>query len=283
MKAPPALRDRQVVPQVFMGKHPCTIMDFSQSFKKIRDRKGSQLCVGIDPAYPGMRDRNVIPSTGSPVDDILSFALDIVEQTGTAAAVFKPNMQYIMPLGLEEMQELNAAIHAAGSLSLLDVKVSDIGETNIACCHWAKEAGFDAITGSPFPGNIASLWEACSSAELGLFVLCLMSNPEAGTFMKSRIGDEVAYRVIARDIRSLGVTGAVVGATVASEDARAIAAELPSSLVLVPGIGAQQGTTDVLALFGGRCVVNVSRGVIFDENPGAKAEAYRDLIAKICP
>lgn len=257
-------------------------MDFRKKYRSASSDKESQLCVGIDPAYPGVRTENVIPASGAPAQDILSFSLDIVNKTGPYASVFKPNLQYILPLGLEGMQTLNDAIHQAGALSLLDVKLSDIGATNASCCYWAKEAGFDAITASPFPGNIASLWGDCKKRDLGLFLLCLMSNPEAGMFMKSRVDGELAYSAIARAIASEGITGAVVGATISSDDAHAIASQLPDALALIPGIGAQQGSTDVLRLFGERSVVNVSRGVIFADDPTQKAKEYRDLIAKIC-
>jgi orotidine-5'-phosphate decarboxylase len=165
---------------------------------------------------------------------------------------------------------------------LLDVKLSDIGSTNTSSCFWIREAGFDAITASPFPGNIASLWADCKKRNLGLFLLCLMSNPEAGMFMKSRIGEEIAYAAIAKEIAKEGITGAVVGATIDDGDARSIAGLLPEALALIPGIGAQQGGTEVLRLFGERSVVNVSRGVIFADDPGKKAKEYRDQIARIC-
>ncbi len=257
-------------------------MEFRKKYRAVSSDKQSQLCVGIDPAYPGVRPGNVIPACRSPAEDILSFSLGIIAATGRYAAVFKPNLQYILPLGLDEMRTLNDAIHAQGALSLLDVKLSDIGATNASCCFWAREAGFDALTASPFPGNIPSLWDDCKKRGLGLFLLCLMSNPEAGMFMKSRVGGELAYAAIAKAIASEGITGAVVGATIGDEDAHAIASLLTRELALIPGIGAQQGSTDVLRLFGERSVVNVSRGVIFADDPAKKAKEYRDQIAKIC-
>jgi len=172
-------------------------------------------------------------------------------------------------------------IHEQDALSILDVKLSDIGTSNDACCFWAHECGFDAITASPFPGNIAALWASCSARDLGLFLLCLMSNPEADMFMKARLGEEYAYERIAREIESNGITGAVIGATISDEDRMRLVNTLTSRLVLVPGIGAQKGSFGVVESFGRRCVVNVSRDVIFSDDPAARARSYRDMIRDI--
>lgn len=256
-------------------------MDFVSSYLLLQEKKDTQLCVGIDPAYPGLRPRQTITSRGDPPRDILDFSSTIIDEAGPYAACFKPNLQYIHPLGLEELSELNDRIHEQDALSILDVKLSDIGTSNDACCFWAHECGFDAITASPFPGNIAALWASCSARELGLFLLCLMSNPEADMFMKARLGEEYAYERIAREIESNGITGAVIGATISDEDRMRLVNTLTSRLVLVPGIGAQKGSFGVVESFGRRCVVNVSRDVIFSDDPAARARSYRDMIRDI--
>ena len=253
-------------------------MDFTESFFELRDEKSSNLCVGIDPAYHGMRKEMVISSNGNPAEDILGFSLDIIGKTGEHAACFKPNLQYIQPLGLKEIREMNKAIHEQGCLSILDLKLSDIGSTNDASCFWARESGFDAITGSPFPGNIKGLWESCKKQELGLFLLCLMSNPEAKVFMKSMIGNRLAYELIAEVIEKEGITGAVVGATISTSDLDRLTSALKGALLLIPGIGTQKGSTQIIDVFGKRCIVNVSRDIIFSDDPKKRAGYYKEMI-----
>ncbi|HPR42115.1 MAG TPA: orotidine-5'-phosphate decarboxylase [Candidatus Methanofastidiosa archaeon] len=258
-------------------------MQFTDSFNRIRETKSSNLCIGIDPAYGDMRDKMVVSPNKDPPTDILEFSLDIIERTGEHAACFKPNLQYILPLGLEGFKTLNKAIHDQDCLSLLDIKLSDIGSTNDASCYWIKRSGFDAITGSPFPGNMTELWASCKKKDLGLFLLCLMSNPEAKTFMKSMVGNSIAYELIAKVIEQEGITGAVVGATVPSKDLDILAGTLRNSLVLVPGIGAQEGSLAILDIFGRRSIVNVSRDIIFSKDPVARARDYKDRINQILP
>ncbi|MHC1604544.1 MAG: orotidine-5'-phosphate decarboxylase [Candidatus Methanofastidiosia archaeon] len=253
-------------------------LDFIKNFFEIREEKNSNLCIGIDPAVEGMRKKNVVFIKYNPPRDILEFSLDIVSKTSDYALAFKPNLQYILPLELKEMRELNDFIHEKGSLSILDVKLSDIGSTNKACCYWASRCGFDAITASPFPGNMDETQNMCRENGIGLFVLCLMSNPQASLFMKSRVGSVLAYEHVAKKIEEFGVTGAVVGATIAYEDAKKLSDILKNALVLIPGIGAQGGDTSLIKIFGKRSLVNVSRAIIFSEDPQKKARYYRDLI-----
>ena len=257
-------------------------MTFTDSFNKLREEKTSNLCVGIDPAYDDMRkDMVVKPKSDDPSDDLLDFALGIIESTAENAVCFKPNLQYILPMGLEGYRKMNKAIHDNGALSLLDIKLSDIGSTNAASCYWIKKAGFDAITGSPFPGNITELWETCKRNDLGLFLLCLMSNPEAKMFMKSMVGNRVAYELVAKVIEKEGITGAVVGATIPSSDLDILAGALRSSMVLIPGIGAQEGSMAIIDIFGTRSLVNVSRDIIFSEDPAKRSAYYKDRINQI--
>lgn len=255
---------------------------FTKRYNEIVEKKRSLLCVGLDPAYEGSRKEKVIPARNTPSEDILDFCLDMVQKTGRYASAYKPNLHYILPLSLDDMRELTDAVHAQGALCILDEKLSDIGSTNMSSCFWASEAGFDAITASPFPGVTESLWNQCNSLGLGCFLLCLMSNPEAPTYMKAKIGDMPAYESIASDVERLGITGTVIGATVPEEDRRILAEVLTSSLVLVPGIGAQAGSLDILDDFGKRCIVNVSRAILFAEDPSEKAKEYCELIRKKC-
>ena len=256
-------------------------MDFTGRFHKIREEKSSNLCVGIDPAFEGMRKDMVVRPRNDPALDILEFSLDIIEKTGGHAACFKPNLQYMLPLSVDQMREINDAIHEQGCLSILDLKLSDIGSTNDASCFWVKRSSFDAITGSPFPGNIIELWNSCKKQELGLFLLCLMSNPEAKMFMKSIIGNRVAYELVAQIIEQEGITGAVVGATIPPKDLDVLIGTLRKSLLLIPGIGTQQGSMSIIDVFGPRCIVNVSRDIIFSEDPAERARYYKDSINQI--
>lgn len=237
------------------------------AFTEAMQTKNSQLCVGLDPR----------PETVQP-DTIFEFCTDIVEETSEYCFCYKPNTQYIMPLGFSEIKKLNEYIHGKGCLSISDHKLSDIGSTNRAALYWLHTMGFDAVTYSPFPGNIKETIENGKEYNLGIITLTLMSNPEADLFMKAHVKDMVGYQVIAQQVAQYSGLGVVVGATCNVEDIQKIHDLLKDQLVLAPGVGAQGGGLDIVRIFKERTMVNVSRDIITHDNPGERAKYYQKLI-----
>jgi orotidine-5'-phosphate decarboxylase len=242
-------------------------------YKKGRDEKNSVLCIGLDPSPEEVKE-----------EDILNYCVDIVEKTSDYAAAYKPNSQFLLfPLTVKDLRLLNKRIRLAGCISILDHKLSDIGSTNEVAIHYIKEAGFDALTVSPFPGNIAETVAYAHRKEIGVFVLTLMSNSQAVLIQKEAlINGQPLYQRIASEVGISGADGLVIGTTghVTGEDIR-ITRELAGSnaLFLCPGIGAQGGDLEKIMKNAGKNVlINVGRTIIGDASPKKKAEEYRDMI-----
>lgn len=236
-------------------------------FLQVMKEKESQLCIGLDP-HPEQVQR----------DSIDEFCMDIVEQTSEYCFCYKPNTQYIMPLGFSEIRKLNEYIHKRNCLSISDHKLSDIGSTNDTALHWLSKMGFDAVTYSPFPGNIKETIDNAQNHKLGVITLTLMSNPEADFFMKSVIQGKLGYEFIAEQIAKYDGFGAVIGATCRVEDIKRIHSLLTDQLILSPGVGAQGGGLDIVRIFKERTMVNVSRDIITRDSPGERAQYYQELI-----
>ena len=260
-------------------------MALLNKYLNARREKNSVLCIGLDPASPYMRQGGqAVPvnyfKTASELEGLLSFCLEIVEKTGKWAAAFKLNAQYALPFSLAEYKRITSAIKKQGSFSILDIKLGDIGSSNEACLYWASQAGFDAITFSPFAGNIGEAAKQARERKLRLFVLTLMSNPEAGTFMRAPLaaaGGKPAYLWIAKEIAKNGIEGAVVGATntTALELKQIREAAGKDVMLLVPGIGAQGGDAERIFGHGGEnLLINVGRSIINAPNPRKAAEEY---------
>jgi len=243
--------------------------EFLQKYLNAREEKNSILCIGLDPAQPGLRKENTMPD-----DDIMGFCLNIIDKTSPYACAFKANSQYILfDLNMEQLQELNQKIHKAGSLSILDHKLSDIGSSNLAAIHSANKAGFDAITFSPFAGNIKEAVNQCHSNGLGIFVLTLMSNPEARIQKEFSRSGENLYEWIATEAKE--ADGLVVGLTEnATENEIQRIREIAGKdrILLCPGVGAQGGSADKLTE--GNSLVNVGRDIIYSKDPAKKASEF---------
>ena len=260
-------------------------MSFLEELSRAKAEKKSSLCVGLDPASIFLRETNCVPRTYFEKADektaLLNFCLDVIEKTAPYCAAFKPNQQYLFPFSFDDYFSLNRAIHDAGCVSIMDCKLGDIGSTNEAAFYWLKKTGFDALTFSPFAGNVAEAVEAAHSRKLGLFVLTLMSNPEARFFMRdSIICGGKGYAWIARQAAMHSVDGCVVGATSnASELREVIGIAGSEKSFLVPGVGAQGGSLETtVSVLGESALVNVSRGITCEEDAGKAARAWREKI-----
>ncbi len=236
-------------------------------FLEVMKAKKSQLCVGLDP-----------PPSKVHLDSLLEFCVNTVEKTSEYSFCYKPNTQYILPMGFSEIRELNDCIHEKGCLSILDHKLSDIGSTNEAALYWMSHMGFDALTYSPFPGNIKKTIEKAQEYNIGVITLTLMSNPEADFFMKGSVQGKQGYEWIAEELVRYNGLGAVIGATCNIEDIRKLHSLLVDQLILSPGVGAQGGGLDIVRIFRERTMVNVSRDIITHEDPGKRAHYYCELI-----
>ena len=252
-----------------------------------RRAKDSVLCVGLDPASPYMRKgEQAVPAeyfrTASELEGLLTFCLEIVEKTGKWAVAYKLNAQYALPFSLADYKRITAAIKKQNSFAILDIKLGDIGSSNEACFYWAAQAGFDAVTFSPFAGNVSEAARQARERGLGLFVLTLMSNPEAGTFMRAPIANaagttQPAYLWIAQEIAKNGIEGAVVGATnTTALELKQIRDTVGKDVIfLVPGIGAQGGDAERIFGHGGEnLLINVGRSIINSSNPRKAAEDF---------
>jgi orotidine-5'-phosphate decarboxylase len=292
-------------------------MNFLQKYQEAKHEKRSVLCVGLDPASPYQRKdtKGAIPekyfTSASEIEGMMNFCLDMIEKTKGSAIAYKLNMQYAIPFSLSDYKRITNATKKARAIAILDIKLGDIGTSNDACFYWAAQAGFDAVTFSPFAGNIEEASRSARARGMALIVLTLMSNPEAGTFMRApvskspvewdsnmmggaatpKIKDPMpAYLWIAQEIARCGAEGAVVGATNTQAHELKQIRELAGKGVvfLVPGVGAQGGDAERAIMHGGEnLLINVGRDIIYADNPKKAAEEhsrkFNDLIARKSP
>lgn len=257
--------------------------NFLKKYQKARDEKDSILCAGFDPAIPNQREKNTLPEryfdNVSIEEGMLLFFEDFLESVQDYCCAVKPNNQYIFHFGLEAYQRMNKMIHKQGLISILDQKIGDIGSTNDSGFYWMNKMGFDAVTYSPFAGNINESINSAHNVDMGLIVLTLMSNPDAIYFMKNSIIEgKKGYEFIASKIMEYNGDGFVVGATghVTQDDLQTIRNLAGNdSVMLVPGIGSQQGDLKKVIQFGGENVLlNVGRAILYSDNLKERAEKY---------
>ncbi|GAB3591262.1 orotidine-5'-phosphate decarboxylase [Corynebacterium faecale] len=237
-----------------------------------------RLCVGIDP------HESLLHAWGLPVnvEGLAEFSRICVEAFADTVALVKPQVAFYERFGsrgFAVLEETIATLRERGCLVVSDAKRGDIGSTMAgyasAWLNPESPLSSDAVTVSPYLG-FGSLEPAFALAEehgRGVFVLAATSNPEAralqdqtsaaGVTISQQIINEVEALNAPHMARGLaGNVGVVVGATLTQPP---VLSGLGGP-ILMPGVGAQGGTTDDVNLIAGDmshlAFPNVSRSVL---------------------
>ena len=254
----------------------------------IRSKKTPAM-VGIDPAldlseYPSEVRGSAGSTTVAVVED---FCSRIIEMASKRVAVVKFQMAFFEALGIRGLSALRRLARQAGLSGLCviyDGKRNDIGNTAAAYAHgYLGPIGpngwrCNAITVNPYLGDegLSPFVECAQEYGGGIFVLVRTSNPGAGKLQDALVDGRPVYSIVADWVREAAErtkgdskyspVGAVVGATVPQQLAD-LRKQLSSSILLIPGYGAQGGTAkDCTAAFdenGLGAIVNNSRGILY--------------------
>jgi orotidine-5'-phosphate decarboxylase len=229
---------------------------------------------------------------------ILEFNRRIIDVVAPVVPAVKPQVAFYEIFGAPGFDAYFKTIRYAQEKGLLvigDVKRGDIGSTAEAYArgHLVEEkicgvstgggARADALTVNPYLGidSIRPFIEACKKTDSGLFVLVKTSNPSSADFQNLTCEGRALYLKVAAKVvawgeemigdRGFSSIGAVVGAT-HPETLAEVKQLFPSLFMLIPGYGAQGGTSEMIrAAFdrnGDGAIVNSSRGIIFAGRKG---------------
>lgn len=294
---------------------------------RIRTLKTPAL-VGIDPRW------ELMPSSIKAVAESKSanrcerdawafeaYSKQLIDIVAPLVPAIKPQVAFFEQLGVPGFRALDAVMRyarQAGLIVIADAKRGDIGSTAEAYADaWlagedpnAAAWPADALTINPYLGSdsLQPFVDLAHRRRAGLYVLVRTSNPGAAEFQDRMSDGQQLFEIVARTVQRLsettraadrvfGCIGAVVGATWPTQ-LQQLRSEMPAVPLLIPGYGAQGGTSsDTAGAFypdGLGAVVNSSRGINFawQRKPysgqfgdarwqDAIAAATRDMIADL--
>ncbi len=252
---------------------------FAEKLRAAQEINNSHLCIGLDPD-PELMAHPHIPS----------FFTEIIEETKDLVCAYKPNLAFFEALGTSGMQLMLEAIRAVPKHIpiIADAKRGDIGNT---AKFYAKALfgvyKFDAATVNPYGGRDA-VEPFAAYRDKGVLVWCRSSNPGAADVQDLTLENgKPLYETIAeraRDWNVHGNIGVVAGATWPEQIER-VREICPDQVMLVPGVGAQQGELEAavhaaMDTQASGFIVNASRGVTYasrgdDYAAAARKEAQR--------
>jgi orotidine-5'-phosphate decarboxylase len=234
-------------------------------FKHIKKKK-SFLCIGLD------SDINKIPDClRNEKDPVFKFNQEIIDATIDLAVAYKPNTAFYESRGSSGWKTLEKTIDHIPSdiFTIADAKRGDIGNTSRMYARaFFEHMNFDAITVAPYMGE-DSVAPFLEFDDKWVILLGLTSNGGSSDFQHLQTPNGSLYANVIRKAQEWGNPDNlmfVIGATHPEkfEEIRAMAQDY---FFLVPGVGAQGGTVEQVAIHGKNdqlgLLINSSRGIIF--------------------
>jgi len=260
-----------------------------EKYTKISEEKNSVININLDPALPKQRKEFIINEKYLKEDDgetLLNFSLDIIEQVSDVCCAIKPNTQYFLS-ETKILRDIVKKIHSEGLLAILDHKLNDIGSTTESAIYWISDMSFDALTFSPFTGNVKMATDAAHKKNLGIIVWTLPSNAEAKDIvLNAKVDGIPLYEFIAKKVKESEADGCVVGLTghAKEEHIKNIQNIVgDSTIFLMQGVGPQGANdSDIQKIkLAENPLIGLGRGVIFSEDVRGSVKRYNDLFNKI--
>lgn len=197
----------------------------------------------------------------------------LLRQVSGHACAVKLNMHLLLPLGAARVRRITSAAADLGMLSIADIKLNDIGSTNLAAAARLWEMGFDALIANPSmgPGALAELARSAGRQRRGVIALCHMSSPSAREFYDMRAGRRRMHEVFLGWAAQARADGVVAGATF-PDVIRRCKKEAPRMPVYSPGVGAQGGDPRAAREAGADYLI-AGRSLLRSGDPRSAAEA----------
>ncbi|TXD53891.1 MULTISPECIES: orotidine-5'-phosphate decarboxylase [unclassified Polaribacter] len=243
-------------------------MTTAQLVSQIKQKK-SFLCIGLDV------DLDKIPKHLLAVEDpIFEFNKAIIDATHHLCVAYKPNTAFYEAYGIKGWQALEKTIGYLNKkypeiFTIADAKRGDIGNTSTMYAKaFFNDLAFDSVTVAPYMGK-DSVEPFLAFKDKHTIMLALTSNKGAFDFQTLNAPKQELYKEVLQVSKSWKNSENlmyVVGATKA-EYFKEIRKIVPSSFLLVPGVGAQGGNLQDVCKYGLSenigLLINSSRGIIY--------------------
>ena len=191
----------------------------------------------------------------------------------------KINFHLLLRLGSKEILKINKTAHNFGLVTIADIKLNDIGNTNENATEILWKLGFDAVIVNPIMGkeSLKKIIVSAHRKNKGVITLCHMSAPEAKLSYELNVKlsgnkEKKLYQLFLDWTISQNADGIIVGATF-PKIIRYCKKKVKNNLAIYsPGIGTQGGKAKQILdagsdyLIVGRTILNSSDKVTVAKN-----------------
>ena len=261
-------------------------MTTQQLIEQIQLKK-SFLCIGLDV------DLTKIPQHLLELEDpIFEFNKAIIDATHDFCVSYKPNTAFYEAYGIKGWQSLQKTINYINEnhpdiFTIADAKRGDIGNTSSMYAKaFFEDLNFDSVTVAPYMGK-DSVEPFLAFENKHTIMLALTSNEGAFDFQTLETNGKELYKQVletSKGWKNSENLMYVVGATKA-EYFTEIRKIIPTSFLLVPGVGAQGGNLQDVCKYGMSenvgLLINSSRAIIYASNDRDFAQKAREEAIKV--
>lgn len=243
---------------------------FAKKLKDSQIKRKSFICVGLDSDITKIPSKFKIEGTRG----VEEFNKYIISETNEYACAYKINIAFYEMLGYKGIEVLENTVDYLKTYTdipiIIDAKRSDISNTAKAYAKFYFDyLKVDSITINPLMGA-DSIEPYLEFPNAHVFALVLTSNPGANDFIiPNKLYLKILEKLSELEVKYKNKIGIVVGAT-QKEYFDEIVEKSGDMIYLIPGIGSQGGKIEdlkVLVEKGKTMVINVSRGIIFSDDP----------------
>ncbi len=246
--------------------------------------KQSFLCVGLD------TDITKIPKHLLKENDpVFEFNKQIIDATHDLCVSYKLNTAFYESMGLKGWEAMQKTLEyiPKEQFTIADAKRGDIGNTSAMYAKaFFENMDFDSVTVAPYMGE-DSVKPFLTFDNKWVILLALTSNKGADDFQFFKQDEEFLFEKVLKTSKQWGNDEQlmyVVGAT-RPQMLESIRKIVPSSFLLVPGVGAQGGSLAEVCKYGMNddigLLINSSRAIIYAGNEKDFVQKSRNEAAKI--
>lgn len=221
------------------------------------------------------------------IDLIEKKTIKNIKTLGEHLCAIKFNFHLLLPLGQKSVKKINQIAHDHGLQTIADIKLNDIGNTNLVTLQRLWQSEFDAVIANPImgPENLSQLVKNAHKNNCGIITLVHMSHPGAKLGYGLKIQDPTTEKIstlhelFLKWSYSLHVDGIVVGATVPKLIELSSKKAKGRFEIYSPGVGTQGGDAND-ALNAGAKYLIVGRTILNSNNPRLEAQRLQELTLK---
>jgi orotidine-5'-phosphate decarboxylase len=211
-----------------------------------------------------------------------------IKTLGKYLCAIKFNFHLLLPLGEKSIKKINQVAHDFGLQTIADIKLNDIGNTNLITLERLWQSGFDAVIANPImgPENLSEIVKSAHSTNHGVITLVHMSHPGAKLGYGLKIQDPSTGKIsnlhdlFLKWSYSLHVDGIVVGATVPKLIELSKKKAKGRFEIYSPGIGTQGGNPNDVFRAGANYLI-VGRTILNSKNPQLEVQKLQELTLKL--